>query len=73
MQGAYYQETMGMKCSKNVNPFLVLKALKSVRAGQYLRSMMRRIVPSKETFATIPSSVQRLHYCKVHIINKLWA
>ena len=33
---------------KNVNPFAVQKALKAVRAGQYLRSMQRRIVPSKE-------------------------
>ena len=33
---------------KNVNPFLVQKAYKAVRAGQYLRSMQRRIVPSME-------------------------
>ena len=31
---------------KNVNPFSVQKALKAVRAGQYLRPMQRRIVPS---------------------------
>ena len=30
----------------NVNPFTVQKAHKSVRAGQYLRSMQRRVVPS---------------------------
>ena len=31
---------------RNVNPFSVQKAHKSVRAGQYLRPMQRRIVPS---------------------------
>ena len=34
---------------KNVNPFSVKKAHKAVRAGQYLRSMQRRIMPSMET------------------------
>ena len=33
---------------KNVNPFSVQKAHKAVRAGQYLRPMQRRIVPSME-------------------------
>ena len=33
---------------KNVNPISVQKAHKSVRAGQYLRPMQRRIVPSME-------------------------
>ena len=33
---------------KYVNPFSVQKAHKSVRAGQYLRPMQRRIVPSME-------------------------
>ena len=33
---------------KNVNPFSVQKAHKAVRAGQYLRHMQRRIVPSME-------------------------
>ena len=33
---------------KNVNPFSVQKAHKSVRAGQYLRPMKRSIVPSME-------------------------
>ena len=33
---------------KNVNPFSVQKAHKSVRAGQYLRSLQRRIMPSME-------------------------
>ena len=32
----------------NVNPFAVQKAHKAVRAGQYLRSMQRHIVPSME-------------------------
>ena len=33
---------------KNVNPFSVQKPHKAVRAGQYLRPMQRRIVPSME-------------------------
>ena len=33
---------------KTVNPFSVQKAHKAVRAGQYLRSLQRRIVPSME-------------------------
>ena len=33
---------------KNVNPFSVQKAHKAVRAGQYLRPMQHRILPSKE-------------------------
>ena len=33
---------------KNVNPFSVQKAYKAVRAGQYIRPMQRRIVPSME-------------------------
>ena len=33
---------------KNVNPFSVQKAHKAIRAGQYLRPMQRRIVPSME-------------------------
>ena len=34
---------------ENVNPFTAQKAHKSARAGQYLRPMQRRIVPSMET------------------------
>ena len=48
MQGAYYQEAMGLQSLKNVNPFSVQKAHKAVRAGQYLRSLHRRIMPSME-------------------------
>ena len=33
---------------KNVNPFSVQKAHKALRAGQYLRSLQRSIVPSME-------------------------
>ena len=33
---------------KNVNPFSVQKAHKAVQAGQYVRPMQRRIVPSME-------------------------
>ena len=38
----------GYKEFKNVNPFSVQKAHKAVRAGQNLRPMQRRIVPSME-------------------------
>ena len=40
--------TYGHEEFKNVNPFSVQKARKAVRAGQYLRPMQRRIVPSME-------------------------
>ena len=33
---------------RNLNPFAVQKMSKAVRAGQYLRPMQRRILPSKE-------------------------
>ena len=59
---------------KNLNPFSVQKAHKAVRAGQYLCPFQRRIVHAivnSRTLATNTSSVQRLHYCKVHIIKKL--
>ena len=48
---------------ENVNPFSVQKAHKAVRADQYLRSLHRRIVlnGNSRTFATNPTSVQRLH------------
>ena len=38
----------GHEESKNVNPFSVQKSNKALRAGQYLRSLQRRIVPSME-------------------------
>ena len=38
----------GLAEFKNVNPFSVQKAHKAVRAGQYLRSLQRRIRPSME-------------------------
>ena len=38
----------GHEVFKNVNPFSVQKAHKAVQAGQYLRPMQRRIVPSME-------------------------
>ena len=50
---------------KNVNHFSVQKAHKAVRAGQYLRPKQRRIVytynGNSHTFATNPSSEERLH------------
>ena len=45
MQGAYYQEAMGLEEFKNVNPFSVQKAHIAVQACQYLRPLQRRIVP----------------------------
>ena len=38
----------GLAEFKNVNPFSVQKAHKAVRAGQYLRSLLRRIMPSMD-------------------------
>ena len=38
----------GLAEFKKLNPFLVQKAHKAVRAGQYLRPMQLRIVPSME-------------------------
>ena len=38
----------GHKEFKNVNPFMVQKAHKAVRAGQYLRPMQRSKLPSME-------------------------
>ena len=38
----------GLAEFKNVTPFLVQKAHKAVRAGQYLRTLQRRIMPSME-------------------------
>ena len=38
----------GNEAFTNVNPFSVQKAHKAVRAGQYLHSLQRRIVPSME-------------------------
>ena len=38
----------GLAQFKNVNPFSVQQAHKAVRAGQYLRSLQRRIMPSLE-------------------------
>ena len=50
---------------KIVNPFSVQKAHKAVMASQYPRPLLRSIVPSlhgnTRTFATLHSSVQRLH------------
>ena len=59
---------------KNLNPFSVQKAHKALRAGQYLRfaaSPYNAVIGNSRKFATVPNSVQRLHYCKVHIIKKL--
>ena len=48
MQGAYYQEAMGMNNLINEIPFSVQKTHKAVQAGQYLRPLHRSIVPSME-------------------------
>ena len=44
--GWILSRSYGHEESKNVNPFSVQKAHKAVRAGQYLLSLQRRIVPS---------------------------
>ena len=64
----------GHKEFKNANPFLVQKAHNAVRAGQYLVPCcaVYSVNGNSRTFATLPSSVQRLNKCKVHIIKKLW-
>ena len=46
--GCILSRSYGHEEFKNVNPFSVQKAHKAVRAGQYLRPMQRRIVPSME-------------------------
>ena len=55
----------GHKEFKIVNPFSLQKAHKAVRASQYHRPLLRSVVPSMHgntrTFATLHSSVQRLH------------
>ena len=43
-----FARSSGHEEFKNVNPISVQKADKSVQAGQYLRPMQRRIVPSME-------------------------
>ena len=43
-----FSRSYGHEEFKNVNPILVQKAHKAVLAGQYLRHMQRRIVPSME-------------------------
>ena len=43
-----FSRSYGHEEFKNVNPFSVQKAHKVVRAGQYLRPMQRRIMPSME-------------------------
>ena len=43
-----FSRSYGHEEFTNVNPILVQKADKAVRAGQYLRPMQRRIVPSME-------------------------
>ena len=43
-----FSRSYGHEEFKNVNPISVQKAEKAVRAGQYLRPMQRRIVPSME-------------------------
>ena len=49
---------------QNGNPFSVQKAHKAVRAGRYPRSLQRQysaVNGNSRKFATLPSSVQRLH------------
>ena len=46
--GCILSRSYGPEAFKNVNPFSVQKAHKAEGAGQYLRSLHRRIVPSME-------------------------
>ena len=48
---------------KNVNPFSVKKAHKTLRAGQYLRSLQRSIVPSMEIRVHSPLILARYKGC----------
>ena len=48
---------------KNVNPFSVQKAHQAVRAGQYIRPMQRRIVPSMEIRAHLRLILVRYKSC----------
>ena len=48
---------------KNVSPFSVEKAHKAVRAGQYLRPMQRRIMPSMEIRVYTPIMQSRYKGC----------
>ena len=63
MQGAYYQEAMDLRIQKNENPFSVQKAHKAIRAGQYLRSLQRSIVPSMEIRVHSPLILARYKRC----------
>ena len=49
--------------SKNVNPFSVQKAHKALRAGHFLRSLQRRIVPSIEIRVHSPLVLARYEGC----------
>ena len=48
---------------KNVNPFSVQKAIKSVRAAQHLRSLLRSTVPSMEIRVHSPLFLARYKGC----------
>ena len=48
MQGADYQEAMGMKSLKMKKLFLGAKGAQAVGSGQYLLPMQRHVVPSIE-------------------------
>ena len=61
---------------KYLNPFSVQKSHKAVRAGQYLRPMQLRIVPSMEIGAhsrLILTRYKGCTNCKEHITKRLWA
>ena len=53
----------GHEVFKNLNPFSVKKAYKSVRTGQYLRSLHRRIGPSLEIHVYSPLFLARYKVC----------
>ena len=61
--GCILSRSYGHEGFKNVNPFSVQKAHKSLRAGQYLRPMQRRIAPSMEIRVNSPHILDRYKSC----------
>ena len=55
----------GQEEFQNLNPFSVQKAHKAVRAGQYLRSLHRRIVPSLEIHVHSQLFLARYNGCTI--------
>ena len=65
IQGGYYQEAMGVKSLNIKTLFSVQKSHKAVRAGQYLRPMQLRIVPSMEIGVHLRLILARYKGCTI--------